>query len=386
MPAAQLSPQQIAQIGLRIHQDPQLQALAQRIFALSAQSAPQPGETGPASYARTQPAREEATRLTQQYKELANRYAPPGFEVTGLQGPTTDNPDGGPLLFNTENMTTTYVTRAMIIGALGVGAAAALSGAGGATVAGGYSTGAGATGASGTAAALGGYGTVAPVVGGTVAGTVAPAAVGGTVAGTTATGTGATIAGTGLGSELLRYGIGAGGNILGNYLQARAQGQASDAQQKYLEEALAYAKEQDAYNRRVAAEKVQTEASRYADYSGRIAPYLATGSDANARMASVMGLPSPAAYSANPTGPSSTAPRITTQPVPSGPTTVPTPGVPEGAGVPNPYDVSRGTSSAPQTPQSAGGMVHMQAPDGSQRLVPAAQVQHWLSKGAAVVS
>lgn len=413
MPAAQLSPQQIAQIGVQIHQNPQLQTLTQQILALQAQTAPRPGEGGPASYARTQPAREQLQALTQQYKEIANRYAPSGFEVTGMQN------DGAPMLFNKENLTTLYITRAMIIGALGVGAIAAISGAAsGGAAAGGFSTGAGATGAGSTASVLGGYGTVAPAVTGFSTGTAATGVAGtsaslsgygttapavGSVGATSAGGGGGAFdasgnfvgnssynipssTGSGLtGGDLTRYGLGTAGNIIGNYLQARAAGKASDAQQKYLEEALAYAKEKDAYDRQVAAEKVRLEASRYADYSGRIAPYLATGSDANARMASVMGLPSPAPYSAGPTMPSSTsAPRITTQPVPGG--TMPSPGVPEGAGVPNPYDVPRGTGAAPQTPQMAGGMVHMQAPDGTQRLVPASQVQHYLSKGASVVS
>lgn len=208
----------------------------------------------------------------------------------------------------------------------------------------------------------------------------APSSAGTTPAATTI---GTRTAASTLGSEAFRYGLSTGGNILASYLQARAQGQASDAQQKYLEEALAYAKEKDAYDRQVAAEKVRLEASRYGDYSNRIAPYLATGSDANARMANVMGLPSPAPYSANPTGASATTTRITTQPVPSGTTTPPVPPTPP---VPNPAIVPRGTSGAPQIPQSAGGMVHMQSPTGSQRLVPADQVQHYLSRGATVVA
>jgi len=291
-------------------------------------------------------------------------------------------------------------------GIAGPAAAGALAGgAGGAAAAGGFSTGLGATGAAETASLLGGYGTVAGVGGATAAGTAA--ATGASLAGTGGAGVaGTTAAGSGLSGELLRYGVGTAGNLLGSYLQARATGQASDAQQKYLEEALAYAKEQDAINRRLAAEKVQLEASRYADYSGRIAPYLATGSDANTRMASLLGLPSGSAPPSNSFGASSTpAPRITTNdpqshvyPTPpvsgpplSDPSAQPVPSftgppVPPGAGVPNPYDVSRGTSGVPQTPQTAGGMVHMQAPNGTQRLVPASQVQHWLSKGASVVS
>lgn len=354
--------------------------------------------------------------------ELAGFPLPDGWEI--------DN--SGNIREETHKLRNTAIiagaTAAAVFGGPAVYAALAHGGTTGAAA--GFSTGLGSTGAASTAGALAGYGTVAPAVTGfstgaalTGAGSTAgmlsgygaveapsvlgstattgavgglapaltsgssTAGFGGAGGGTSIYGAGARAAGagSGLGSEALRYGLGTGGNIVGSLIQANATRDATAAQQKYLEEALAYAKEQDAYARQVAAQKVQLEAGRYSDYTGRIAPYLATGSDANTRMASLLGLPSGSAPPANPMGASSAAPRITTNdpqshvyptpPVSGPPTTVPSPGVPPGAGVPNPYDVPRGTS----------GMVLMAAPDGTQRQIPASQVQHYLSRGASIV-
>jgi hypothetical protein len=161
----------------------------------------------------------------------------------------------------------------------------------------------------------------------TTAATAAPAGIAAPVAG----GVVATTAAPAYSSLLANQAVGIGGNLLSNYLQSRAQGKASEIQDAYLREALAYAKEQDALNRtrqtgldqqdrdRYAyqtgidaqhygdtqqeyladfdrnenryAYSTDLEASRYGDYTKRVAPYLATGASANARMASLLGLP-----------------------------------------------------------------------------------------------
>lgn len=108
--------------------------------------------------------------------------------------------------------------------------------------------------------------------------------------------------GSGLTGDLLKYGLPTAGGLASSLIQANASGKASDAQQAYLQEALDYEKQQDALNRTIAADKVKLEAGRYADYSGNIAPYLATGSAAAGRASSLLGLP---AGSAPPGGGSS---------------------------------------------------------------------------------
>ena len=71
-------------------------------------------------------------------------------------------------------------------------------------------------------------------------------------------------------ADLLRYGLPVAGGLSSSIIQANASGKASDAQQKYLEEALAYEKESDLYKRGVDAAAVAKEAARYGDYQGRI--------------------------------------------------------------------------------------------------------------------
>jgi len=123
----------------------------------------------------------------------------------------------------------------------------------------------------------------------TAAATTAPV-----VAATTGT---TAAASAGLGTYALRYGLGVGGDLLGSYLQARASGKASDAQLAYYREALAYEKERDAYDRKVDEERYaydrDLEAGRYGDLRARLAPYVATGTSANDRMAALLGLPVP---------------------------------------------------------------------------------------------
>lgn len=118
----------------------------------------------------------------------------------------------------------------------------------------------------------------------TAAGTVAGGA-GATAAGAAALPTAAaTATGSGLTGDLLRYGVPTAGSIIGGIIQANAAGNASDAQQKYLQEALDYEKNKD-------AAAIALESQRYSNYSGNIAPYVANGTAAGGRMASLFGLP-----------------------------------------------------------------------------------------------
>jgi hypothetical protein len=124
-------------------------------------------------------------------------------------------------------------------GAFG-GAAAAGSGAGGA-------------GTGGTLASTGALSASALPAGAAASGAVPAAlAAGSTGAGaSTALGAAAAAAGTkGLSyADILKYGAPVAGNLVGGIIQANAEGKASAAQQAYLEEALAYEKEKDAYER-----------------------------------------------------------------------------------------------------------------------------------------
>ncbi len=177
-----------------------------------------------------------------------------------------------------------------------------------------------------------------------------------------------------LGSDLLRYALPTAGGVIGGIIQANAAGNASEAQQRYLEEALAYEKEKDKGN-------IEREAGRYGDYRGNIAPYLATGQAANSRMASLLGL-SP---SANPYGGPVYQPTAPSAPLPQPPPTTNDPtnpyGKPVGGFDPNVDHIQTqpaGRTTAPPQTQT----VPMVGPDGSQQNVPANQVEYWKSKGA----
>jgi hypothetical protein len=123
--------------------------------------------------------------------------------------------------------------------------------------------------------------------------------------------------GASLATDLLKYALPTAGGIAGSLIAANASGNASAAQQKYLEEALAYEKENDLYNRGVAAQKVQLEAGRYADYTGRITPFVANATSANDRMSSLLGLPPRPAGTYSPGGAGSSGSSYGTQ-TPSG--------------------------------------------------------------------
>lgn len=132
-----------------------------------------------------------------------------------------------------------------------------------------------------------------------------------------------------IGAGALRYGLPVAADLIGTTIQAKAQNAANRAQQQYLDEALNYQKEQDAYNRkrqedldaeertrygtdqerlkrneerlaRLDAEdqarygaNVEREGDRYGIFTDNIAPYLATGASSNSRMADLLGLPAP---------------------------------------------------------------------------------------------
>lgn len=184
----------------------------------------------------------------------------------------------------------------------------------------------------------------------------------GTVGGVELGGAAASVAGSApswLSGSLLPVGIQAGAGLLGAALQARAAGKATEAQLKYLREALAYEKERDRYG-------YATEANRYAALMGETAPYRATGVASNARMADLLGLP----------GPPTAAPEAP-------PPTYPTPSLP-GVTAPAGTAVPRGQPPG-SVPMGPGGSVMMRAPDGSQQQVPREFVEHYTQRGATVI-
>jgi hypothetical protein len=156
-------------------------------------------------------------------------------------------------------------------------------------------------------------------------------------------------------SSLIPTAIGVGGQIIGSLINANAQGNATAAQQKYLEEALAYEKQRD-------AAAIALEGQRYQNYSTNIAPYLANGNSAGARMAGLLGLPAPPPVTTSSAPPYTATSPTTTQ----SPPTLPSPATPASAPAP-------------------GGMVTMKAPDGTTQAVNPADVQHYVSLGATVV-
>jgi hypothetical protein len=303
--------------------------------------------------------------------------------------------------------------RPALIAAGGVGAVALPAAIGASAAAG--------AGGAGSASAAGTAGTAATIAGTGAAGTGA---------------TGATLAGLSS-AELVRYGLPVAGNLVGSYLQSRAAGQASDAQQRYLEEALAYEKEKDQYQRGVDAAAVTREGQRYDSYQGRIAPFIASGTAANSRMAELLGLPagsggsrSASRAASTPTGP---IPKTTgnllkdlasanalayggaghTDPSywaragydkdpqyfyekmlgkDAGGADVPTAGpwAPGGARAATPAaspavmaPPRQGT--APSGPVGGGALVQMRGPDGSIKAVPANQVAHYQQRGATLL-
>lgn len=286
--------------------------------------------------------------------------------------------------------------------------------------------------AAGPTAAAGGGGTAA-VYGPTAASTTSGEFVG-PIAANGSNAYGPAAAGGGLSvTDALKYGLPTAGNIVGGLIQANASSNASDKQTAYLEQALAYEKEKDAYDRTTAANKVQLEANRYATYSGNTAPFIANGVTSGNRMTSLLGLPAGAPNaggSLNGGGGSQgvpVSPEITTKVndyyksigvTPTGPGTGPTDaayyagkdaetggltdannaywfgpnsrigsdlakaGVKTGTPTPAPAP----TAGTPSPQATAAQQVTLKGPDGSVKAVPASQLKYWLGKGAQQVS
>jgi len=108
---------------------------------------------------------------------------------------------------------------------------------------------------------------------------------------------------------LLKYALPEAGDLVGGLIQAHAQGKASDAQSKALEQALAYQKESDAFNRARQTGLDAQEVQRYGDYQGRLAPWIANGTSSNDRMTALLDLPARAASSSPAGGGYSSGPR-----------------------------------------------------------------------------
>jgi len=100
-------------------------------------------------------------------------------------------------------------------------------------------------------------------------------------------------------ADLLKFGLPTIGGIANGLIQAHAEGQASDAQQRYLEEALAAAKEKDLYQRGIDKEAVAREEGRYNNFQGRIKGFIDNGQSSNDRMTALLGLPARAPGSAS---------------------------------------------------------------------------------------
>ncbi len=195
------------------------------------------------------------------------------------------------------------------------------------------------------------------------------AATTGTVAGTAGSvgaGTAAAGGGSALGANLLRYALPVGANLASTVIQSKATTAASDAQQKYLEEALNYEKEKDAYDRKTNQDRYDygknLEASRYGNYSSNIAPFVATGTSANSRMASLLGL--------QPNAPAAAA----IGPMPSSltPTNEPPPYVPA-------------AKTTQPMARDAGPLVTVASPDGESRQVPQSAVAELVRRGGRVI-
>jgi hypothetical protein len=148
--------------------------------------------------------------------------------------------------------------------------------------------------AAGAVAATGGLASVyvGPSAAATAATTGTTAATT-TAATTAATTTAATTAATGIpyASLAARYALPVAGQVINNVMQNRAAKGAADEERGYLEQALAYQKESDLYNRGVDQAAIAKEENRYAGYQGRIKGFVDNGQSSNDRMASLLGLP-----------------------------------------------------------------------------------------------
>jgi len=85
-----------------------------------------------------------------------------------------------------------------------------------------------------------------------------------------------------LNPSVLSTGLGVAGQLIGGKIAANSAEDAANIQAAYLEKALAYEKERDAYLR-------QLESSRYGDIQQRLGPYMQLGSSAAERIQRLLG-------------------------------------------------------------------------------------------------
>jgi hypothetical protein len=149
------------------------------------------------------------------------------------------------------------------------------------------------------------------------------------------------------------------GGIIGANISASAQDKALAQQQAQFDAALAAQKEEQTYNR-----------NQYGDYLGRLAPYEATGGEANARLSQYMGTPQASGGTNVPSTVSALPP-----PPGSGPA----------ASVVPPQSAPPSAPPVTAAPTTGGATVRMRGPDGSERDVPANQVAHYQGLGATII-
>lgn len=133
-------------------------------------------------------------------------------------------------------------------------------------------------------------------------------------------------------ATVIGAGLGTGAAIYGANKASSASKAASAAEDRSANEAIAYQKEQDTYNRQRDEEEKAYSRKRYADYLGRLDPYRSAGT------AAIEGL----------------SQRI-------------------------PRDL------AAFTPTNGGGMIRLASPDGEVRAVPSHLKDFYLSRGAQAV-
>lgn len=162
---------------------------------------------------------------------------------------------------------------------------------------------------------------------------------------------------TGAAAAALGAGIMAGGTTAAAALQSHAAGSAADLQAKAAEDALAFTKQ------------------KQAEQQAAFTPYQNLGAQAVGNLPS-MARPMPLQW---PPAPYTTQPGATR---PAMPTTLSGMGQPllrSGPGpMVNTQPVGQPVTNSPQQPQ----MVTLQAPDGTQKSVPADQAAYYIAKGA----
>lgn len=213
----------------------------------------------------------------------------------------------------------------------------------------------------------------APVIAGALAHTAAPAIVGASGSGASGVTSGATAVAGGSSAataapaaagwfspaNIIPSAISGIASIYGANQQANASSEAAKLQFQSTEEALADARKQREY-----------EQAQYANYLGRLQPYLGLGTTASSTLQNLLAR-SPYTKLAN-NGP---LPQYST--APASMPIAPMPPVPQGTAGPT------GNTPPPSSGFTGGGAtVKLQAPDGSVRDIPMAQVDHFKKMGA----